>query len=294
LTQPNQWFEKEIGKQMKLSQQVTTVSLESIEEFRNWLCDHGKSLHTAKAYSTDMRMFLLATQTEEHTMILPDEFEELAVGWLTLTRRQVQPKTTTRRLTSLRAFSKWAGWGDVLSDYDAPVPAKSVPHPLPEGMEGVRKLVVLAPTERQRALIALCGMCGCRIGEALSIYPSNFNTSEMMLTIRGKGDKTRVVPISKEAWSILEIPIIHAFANGTTVVNLRDRHARKTITTLGKRAGLRRRISSHDLRATFATEVYNKTLDIRLVQELLGHSNSSITEIYIGINRDKMRAAVEL
>jgi site-specific recombinase XerD len=161
-------------------------------------------------------------------------------------------------------------------------------------MDGVRKLIALAPTDNQKALVALCGMCGCRVGEALDIVPASFDTVHMTVCIRGKGDKTRIVPVSTEAWAIIEKQIVRAFMNGTTVVNLRDRHARKVITSLGVKAKLRRPISSHDLRATFGTEVYNKTLDIRVVQELLGHSSSAQTELYIGVTEKAMRKAVEL
>jgi integrase/recombinase XerD len=117
----------------------------------------------------------------------------------------------------------------------------------------------------------------------------------MVLTIRGKGDKTRLVPISEAAWGVLFRPVAEAFVDGDReVVGLRDRFARRCVTDLGERAGLRRRISSHDLRSTFATEVFNKTLDIRLVQELLGHASVSTTELYTLVDFEKMRSAVEL
>lgn len=276
---------------MKRSREVTIVSLEVIAEFHSWLFDHGKSQHTAKAYSTDLRMFLAATGT---ATVLPDEFEDLGAAWLTRDRRKVAQKTTSRRLTSLRAFARWAGWGDVLGDYDAPVAARAVPHPLPEGVDGVRRLVAATDVQQRKCLIALCGLVGCRVGEALSIVPTSFETSTMTLVIRGKGDKERRVPVSTEAWEILEKSVIRAFVAGTTVVNMQDRNARKVITTLGLRAGLRRHISSHDLRATFGTEVYNKTGDIRLVQELLGHANVTQTEVYIGVSDGALRKAVEL
>ena len=215
--------------------------------------------------------------------------------WLTLTRRKVSPKTTGRRLTSLRAFARWAGWGSVLEDYSLPDPGKAQPHPLPEGIDGVRKLIDAANTEAQRALIALCGLCGCRIGEALSTRPSNFNLSEMVLSIRGKGDKMRFVPVSPEAYEVIAAPLLRAMVLGDEpIVQMNERHARKVITKLGERVGLKRHISSHDLRATFGTAVHDKTMDVRLVQELLGHASITQTELYIGVKFSKMREAVQL
>lgn len=270
---------------------VTTLSHETIDRLRASLSVRGQSVHTLKAYSGDLRTFLLETNLTE----VPREiYEETAMGWLTSNRRIVAPKTTSRRLTSLRAFPRWADWPAMLADYSAPTAARAMPHPLPEGVEGVRRLIDCARAENQRSLIALCGLCGCRVGEALSIRPSHFDMTNMLLTIPGKGEKTRIVPVSNFAWEVLATPVGRAFIEGDReVVGLRDRFARRVITTLGERAGLKRAISSHDLRATFATEAYNLTKDIRAVQELLGHATSKQTEVYTLASLEAMRQAVE-
>ncbi len=276
------------------SQEVTIVSPEVIDKFRSSLFVKGKQLNTVKAYTTDLRVFL--DQTCPEKTVTQEEFEEMGAAWLTMNRRKVSPKTTGRRLTSLRAFARWAGWGLVLEDYSAPDPGKGQPHPLPEGVEGVRRLIEAASVEKHKALIALCGLCGCRVGEALSIRPSDINIGTMTLTIRGKGDKTRYVPISTEAWEVLSVVVMRRMIalSDEELVPMNERHARKVVTSLGVRAKLQRHISSHDLRATFGTAVFDKTLDIRLVQELLGHATSAQTETYVGVKFAKMREAVAL
>jgi site-specific recombinase XerD len=156
-------------------------------------------------------------------------------------------------------------------------------------------MISAAKWENQKALVALLGFCGLRVAEALAVRPSHFDLNDMELVVRGKGDKTRRLPVSEEAWEFLLMPTTRAFcANDTEIVGIQDRAARALITRLGIKAGLSRRVSSHDLRATFATAVYDKTLDQRVVQELLGHSSGEQTELYIGVSRAKMKAAVEL
>jgi site-specific recombinase XerD len=238
-------------------------------------------------------MLLRETNMTEISM---EDFEDVALEWLQSKRKTLAPKSTGRRLTSLKAFVKWAKWpSDMLDEYSAPTPAKGIPHPLPEGFDGVTRMVNAANNERQQALITLCGMLGCRVAEALAVKASDFDLNNMTLSIRGKGDKTRIVPISPRAWEILSLPVTRAYVAGDgEVVGLRDRFARRVITDLGIRAGLQRRVSSHDLRATFGSAVYNKTLDLRVTQELLGHASSATTELYTGISMDKMRGAVEL
>lgn len=275
-----------------LSQRATTLTTESIERFRSSLRGKGKSEQTIKAYATDLTVLLRELETDE---ISAEEFEETGMNWLTANRKIVAAKTTGRRLTSLKQFARWAGWPITFEDYSAPVPLKGQPHPLPEGIAGVKKMIACAGNERHAALVALCGLCGLRVAEALAVRPSDFDLHAMMLTIRGKGDKSREVPVSSVAWEVLQLPVTRAYVNGgEEVVGLKDRFARALITRLGERAGLRRRVASHDLRATFATEVYNKTLDQRLVQELLGHASGTTTEIYIGRSSAQLHAGVEL
>jgi site-specific recombinase XerD len=284
-----------------LKKRATTLSQESIDRFRSWLFGRGKSSHTVKAYTTDLRMFLKELSSDPTEQAIPmendlgEELEELGSAWLTKHRRILAPKTTGRRLTSLRAFAEWAGYPDLFKDYDAPDAGPTMPHPLPEGMSGVRRLIEVASNQKQRSLIALCGMCGLRVAEALDVRFPDFTIQgqRVTLTVRGKGDVVRHVPVSSEAYDTVVRSMVEQMASGLPIVGLEDRYARRCITDLGVRAGLSRRIASHDLRATFATAVYNKTKDQRLVQLLLGHKSGSTTEGYIGVEVEQMQNGVE-
>ena len=268
----------------------TTLSLESIEEIRVFLLGKGRTTNTARAYASDLREFLRATGEKEIPLT---NFEQLALYWLVMTRDKVSPKTTIRRLTSLRTFAQWSGLGSVLGDFIAPKPGKPIPHPIPEGLEGLDRLIEVAKNEEQKALIGLCGFVGLRIGEALDICVCHFDLHNMFLTVRGKGDKTRYVPISDRAWQAVIVAYILAADNDQQLVHYGDRAARNVITRMGERAGLQRPISSHDLRATFGTTAYDHCRDIRVVQELLGHSSTETTQIYTGISVEKLRNAVK-
>jgi site-specific recombinase XerD len=278
---------KENQMQTNRSVQLDT---DSVERFITWLEARGRSENTCRAYASDLHQFLLVMGPVPRF-----EFEDKAMAWLNTTRKDMAPKTTGRRLTSLRGFAKWAGWEQVLTDYSTPTPAKPVPHPLPEGIDGVRRMLAVAKYDDERALIALCGLCGLRVAEALAVIPPNFDLTNMTLTIRGKGDKSRIVPVSKEAWNMLAPSVTRAYCGmgPGTVVGMYDRQARRCVTRLGKKANLKRHISSHDLRATFATAVYDKTMDIRLVQDLLGHSSVETTQVYTGVGLAKMKEGVE-
>lgn len=273
-----------------LANKETILSLDSIERYRQWCIGRGRSTNTVRAYSADLRAFLTATGGE----VAKDEYEDLAMSWLNLTRNIAAPKTTVRRLTSLRSFGRWAfDLPSPLSEYIPPVPGKTIAHPIPEGIPGVLSMIDHAKNCEQRALIALGGLAGCRINESLSATLNWINLNEMTLTIRGKGDKTRTVPIGPQAWQHMQDAYVMAHTKADKrLVSYKDRFARQIVSNLGARAGLVRPVSSHDLRATFATAVYDDTLNLRLVQELLGHASSETTEIYTGIGMASMREAV--
>lgn len=222
-----------------------------------------------------------------------DQYEELAMGWLNMTRGKAAPKTTQRRLTSLKQFAIWAGLSNPLSEYMAPKASKTIPHPIAEGYSGVVQMLGYAKNEQQKAIVAGGAFMGLRISESLKMSIPNFDINSMLLTVRGKGDKTRVVPISRRAWEWLSMPYLLAFNNpDQLLITYSDRTARKIVTDLGDAASLSRPVVSHDLRATFATEVFDFCKDIRVVQELLGHANINTTEIYTGATMDKLRKAV--
>lgn len=285
-------FAKPVTRKLKMHlNKATTLSPESIERFRNWCIVRGQSSNTAKAYSTDLRMFLSHLGTT--SLDMETEFELAGATWLNETRKEASPKTTGRRLTSLRAFARWSGYPGLMLDYKAPTPAKGQPHPIPEGIEGLERMLRVAKNPDQRMLIALCGFVGMRLGEALDARTTWFNPHNMRMTIRGKGDKERIVPVSPRAWSIMSGPFTQAMIGSGYLIDYQDRSARKAITSMGRRAGLSRPIASHDLRATFATEVFNRTGNMRLVQELLGHANITTTEIYTGVAQAALIDAVD-
>lgn len=268
---------------------ATTLTLESIGQFRNWLSDRGRSALTVRAYTTDLKTFL--KDCREDAIDLTEEYEEFGLTWLQMNRENLAPKTTLRRRTSLVAFALWAGLSnDVFGDWIGPTPAKGMPNPLVEGMAGVQRMINAAQNEKHKALVSLCGQVGCRVREAIMIEPRDLNAQRMSLTIRGKGDKTRVVPITPEAWEVLAVPTTRALLERRTIVGFGDeRYARRRITELGVLAGLTRGVASHDLRATLATHMYNQTKNLRFVQEVLGHASIKTTQLYLGIDFEDIR-----
>jgi len=155
-------------------------------------------------------------------------------------------------------------------------------------------MMEISRNHKEEALIALCGLCGLRISEAIALQVSDVNVQDLTLMIRGKGDKERIVPISPRAWSHMNMALVDAFGlPDGRLCPWENRAARAVVTRLGRKASLTRSIASHDLRATFATEALSRTNDLRAVQEVLGHESVTTTQIYTLIEMNKMRNVVD-
>lgn len=263
---------------------------EATEAIRIYLTSRGRADNSIRGYVADTKMFFLEMELSEVSL---QDLEYKAALWLNRFRKQIAAKTTSRRLTTMRTLGKCFGL-EVLSEYSAPTAMKTAPHPLPNGKDDLIAMLRLANNDEQRALIVLLGMCGLRVSEARSIGPKDFNLHDMTIKLRGKGDKDRYVPVSKAAWNVLCAFVVKCtLDNQELLVNLSDRTAREIVTNLAARAGIKRRISSHDLRATWGTEANRHTKNLRAVQEALGHADPRQTALYTDTNIKDMHEAAK-
>jgi len=270
-----------------------------IDEFQESITKTGRSSNTARVYASDLRLF--KSHLEEisglpgHRLNAAD-MEAAAMAWLEYhyTNELWAAKTVCRRVTSLRSFARWAGWDPTfLASYKATIPAKARPHPLPGGMDDVDAMMGRAiESHAESALIALCGYMGLRVGEAINVRVKHIDVANKWLVVKwGKGKRERGLPIPDKALGVLDRACMNR-QKDSYVVGTSDRTARRWISRMGREAGVSRHVSSHDLRATAGTHWYNKTKDLRVTQELLGHADSRTTELYTGIDDDAMRKAI--
>jgi site-specific recombinase XerD len=277
---------------------VTTLTPETIAKYRSSLLDAGLAESTARSYESDLRMFLEWVAQEQgippRAVMLPiEELDSMSRKWLTVQRKVASPRTTRRRITSLRSLAIWAECQPVLVNYKSPTPAPSTPHPIPGLLSSLLLLLEISKNCHEEALIGLCGLAGLRVHEARQVRPSHLDLQTMILTVYGKGEKIRYVPVSVRCWSAIMSAFVQAFEDDGLLCPFSDRTTRDIVTRLGKAANLKRQIASHDLRATFATIIQSETQDIRVVQELLGHASVTTTQIYTEVAMEAMKKAVE-
>lgn len=270
-----------------------TLTQGSIDQYLNWLSANGGSPRTEKAYRTDLEMLLAHLAANHPNLATDDELELAVAGYLTDLRTRLAPTTIHRKLAAFRSWGKRSGRPAFLAGYRAPTPPAPEPHPLPEGIDGVLRMISCAGTPQHAAVVALCGLAGLRVSEACAVRPEDLDMADRILLVHGKGAKLRRVPLSDAAANAI-LPTLLAATPGEPIVGFGERRAREVITELGVSAKLSRRVASHDLRATFATAAYNKSLNLRAVQTLLGHANSKQTEVYTGVSVAQMRDAADV
>jgi len=159
--------------------------------------------------------------------------------------------------------------------------------------------------ERNRAIIECLYSCGLRVSELTSLKISNILFDEDIIITTGKGDKQRIIPLNKTLKIYLEnyIKLIRSQKNinqnDTDTVFINRRGGKLTrvmiftiIKKLGQITGIQKKISPHTLRHSFATHLVEGGADLRVVQEMLGHSNITTTEIYTHLNRDYLKQEI--
>ena len=227
--------------------------------------------------------------------------------------RNCKPATIARVISSLRQFFSFlAAEGIVGVDPAAGLrtPKKSRKLPIYLTAGEANRLAAPLPKEgeaddedhlRDETIIALLMLTGMRLAELVGLDVGSIDFENNVAKVFGKGRKERLIPLNSSAQELLREWVTHrpAGRDGCQALFLsreRVRISRRTVQHVVKKAarhnGLDRRISPHKLRHTFATTLYAEAVDLRDIQELLGHASVVSTSVYTHTNVDKVRAAV--
>ncbi len=220
-----------------------------------------------------------------------------------LHEKHFSPTSIMRKIASLRGFFKWACINEVIKSNPAlTLEQPKVPQKLPKVMtvEEINNLLNQNLTKIQKVIVELLYGCGLRVSELVNIKITDYNLNSKYLECTGKGSKDRIVPLGKKA-----VKAIKNFLperdynlqkyNKQSKYLLINEHGKQVtrqevytfIHESGKR--LHKSISPHTLRHTFATHLLENGADLRVVQELLGHSNVSTTQLYTHISKKRLK-----
>jgi site-specific recombinase XerD len=259
---------------------LSSGQLSSFPEFESWLRAGNLSEGTIRLRLTHLKWF-----TKEHD--LDTATPEQVIKWLENPRWQPATKLSAR--ASLRSYYRWAmESGRVQADPTAKTRTiKMPPRAIKEAPQDALLTALEGAHERDRLAIMLAAYAGLRRAEIANLHADQIG--DRMLTVVGKGSKTRRVPIHP----MLEEPLRKVQARGGYAFPNVD-GSPITPDAMGRRIAraLPGKWSAHSLRHYYAGNVYRASHDIRSVQQLLGHASIATTEIYTQINDDDLHAAV--
>jgi integrase/recombinase XerD len=259
--------------------------------------ERAMSQNTVASYCSDVEKFLKFYDGRLEDASVADVEEYLQ------SREGLSERSQARVLSSLRSFFDWLVMEKVLKDnpcdrVDGPKIGRYLPNVLSE--EEVAALIDSVEVSgwqglRDRAILEVLYGCGLRVSEAVGLKISCLYFKEGFIRVIGKGNKERLVPIGDVAIAAveeyLEARRVPADSESSDVLFL-NRFGRSLsrvsmftmIKAQALAAGIRKEISPHTFRHSFATHLLEHGADLRIVQEMLGHESISTTEIYTHID----------
>jgi integrase/recombinase XerC len=293
--------------------------LHAIEIWHSWLtAERRASPHTIAAYGSDLALFLDfiaehrgGTPTLADLEVLaPADFRAFLAARV---NAQIKRSSSARAMSVLRGFFRFLDrrglvTNAALAAVRTPKLAKPVPKAL--SIDAAQAVLDLAPTlartewegKRDLAIFTLLYGAGLRIGEALSLRRREAPVKARAMTITGKGDKTRLVPILPAVATAIadylaacphklspDGPLFIAARGGA--LSARPMQAR--MAKLRALVGLDEHATPHALRHSFATHLLGEGADLRAIQELLGHASLSTTQRYTAVDAARLTAVYD-
>lgn len=267
--------------------------------------ERSLSPNTVKGYGSDVSEFFRSTDKTPE-----DILQEDIAGYLGTRSQTLSKRSQSRLLSALRSFFDWMVLEGELSEN----PCDGISSPklgryLPEVLSVTEVDEIMGAVElnswtglRDRAILEVLYGCGLRVSEAVSLRLSNIFREEGFIRIVGKGNKERLVPFGEMAMNALDeylaqrIEAEHGYDDTVFLNKFGKPLSRVSMFKLVKEyamlAGIRKEISPHTFRHSFATHLIENGADLRVVQEMLGHESIMTTEIYTHIDTSTWQRAI--
>lgn len=273
--------------------------------------ERGFSDNTRTAYLSDLEKLhlWLDSQAVAETEATPDDLHRFVAELADL---GIAPASVARILAGIRAFYSYLELERLVgvspaSELDTPRPGRHLPSVL--SLEEIEAMIYAADAGdplgiRNRAIIEMLYGSGLRVSELCNLALAHVHIPEGMLLVEGKGSKQRLVPMSGRAIEALEdyMPLRAAMdeargEEGILFLNRRGHRLTRVmvfyiVRELAESAGVRKTVSPHTLRHSFATHLLEGGANLRAIQQMLGHESIATTEIYLHLDASHLREEI--
>lgn len=288
---------------------------EKIDDFSNFLkFEKNFSGNTLDAYMRDVRKLESFTISElDHLSPQNITYENLQEYIYQLSKNKISERSQARAISSIKAFFKFL----LEDDYRTDNPATLLEGPklglyLPDTLseEDINRIITCIDNstdigKRNKCILEVLYGCGLRVSELIDLKISNINFKESYIMVEGKGEKTRLVPLANTTAEFIT-SYIHTVRNKTKInkkyedtlfLNSRGTNMSRVIVfiiikELTQKAGISKSISPHTFRHSFATHLLQNGADLRFIQEMLGHSSITTTQVYTHLKTEELRDVI--
>jgi site-specific recombinase XerD len=294
----------------KTATQLEDTWERALELFDDDLRRRGMAPRTRTEYAADLRQLAAWAQSAG---LVPAAVTTKAVRRFagSLSQGGAAPTTVARKLAALRSFFRTLReHGEIEQNPGDLVPSPKKPQKLPRVLKAdemarlLDRIPASTPLElRDRALFELTYACGLRAEEIVDLDVASVHFDAEELRVEGKGSKTRIVPVGEAALTavtrylergrpvLADDPAVPALFLSKSGRRLSTSDVRRRLRGWVRLVGLQGGVSPHALRHSFATHLLEGGADLRVIQELLGHSSISTTQIYTRVESARLRSA---
>jgi len=288
---------------------------EAIENYANYLrFEKNASENTIEAYVSDLQKLQnFAEQNLMNIMPITISYEHLQEFLYQVSKINYSERTQARWISSIKGFFSFLLEDELREDNPSALletPKLGLYLPDTLSLEEIEKLISATEektdlAKRNRCMIEVLYGCGLRVSELTELQISNINFKENYLKIQGKGDKVRFVPLADYTADFIKNYINNIRSKQkinpkhSDILFLNSRGAQISrqmvfliIKDIVKKAGIQKNISPHTFRHSFATHLLQNGADLRFIQEMLGHSSITTTEIYTHLNTEELHETI--
>lgn len=288
---------------------------EKINDFENFLrFERNFSENTLDAYLRDIKKLRDYTEFDlENTGPFEITYENIQEYLFQLSKKKFSERSQARWISSIKSFFKYLVEDEFRTDnpttlLEGPKLGLYLPDTL--SFEDVNRIIAVIKNDtdlgrRNHCMVEVLYGCGLRVSELIDLKISNINFKESYLKVEGKGDKSRFVPMASFTSKLIKDYIrdirskykINKKCEDILFLNSRGSAMSRVIVfiiikELTEKAGINKKISPHTFRHSFATHLLQNGADLRYIQEMLGHSSITTTEIYTHLKNEELRDVI--
>ncbi len=276
--------------------------------------ERGLSLNSVENYSRDVHKLILFLEDNSIKVSPISISEETIQQFIYEISKNVNARSQSRIISGLRSFFDYLIFENYRSEnptslIETPKTGRKLPDTL--SMEEIDLLIseidLSHPQgERNRTMLETLYSCGLRVTELITLQISDLFFEEGFIRVIGKGDKQRLIPINSNTQKFIVIYInqirnhitIQKGFDDTLFLNRRGKQLTRNmvfiiIKDLAEKAGIKKKVSPHTFRHSFATHLLENGADLRSIQQMLGHESITTTEIYMHVDKSFLKEVVE-